>query len=166
MRGRRIGWRSWISVPTSNADNWNFDVLCHRRGEPTDIIDLEVAATPYFEPGYLVGLTASWSAFPDAVEYRVIHFREDECGVVSETVTTTELAADSGLHVNCGAPEFCSFRQVTVQALDASGAVLGSGFDSFCEVGNAAPTVPGAPTGLFVNPGEGHLTLQLGGSGG
>ena len=121
---------------------------------------LSVTATPYFDPGYRVGLSASWPAFPGASEYRVTHFRQDDCGFFSEVETTTSLTSTSGLHTNCGAPTSCYFKEATVEALNGSGGVMAVGSASICEIGNPDLDPPGAPTGLFVNPGEGHLTFN------
>ncbi|MCB1033517.1 MAG: fibronectin type III domain-containing protein, partial [Acidobacteria bacterium] len=154
-------WMADLDFRThGNHENWNLDILCHRRGVPTEVGTLAVTATPYFSPDYWVGLTAAWPSYPGAVEYRVSHFRQDACGSATSTVTTVGLSSSSGLHKNCGAPTDCYFKQATVEALSASGAVLAVGSDSFCEVGNPPLTVPGVPLGLFVNPGDGELTFN------
>lgn len=96
---------------------------------------LELTISPYFDPGYLVGLAATWEPVAGAELYRVTHFRQDDCGSATVALTTAGLSSGSGLHRNCGAPESCYFKQATVEALDGEGTVLASAQDSFCEVG-------------------------------
>ncbi len=99
--------------------------------------ELHVTATPYFSSGYRVGLSAQWEAYPGAAQYRVTHFRRDDCGQASATVTTSGLSSGSGAHPNCGAPSSCYWKRATVEALSSGGAVLARGSAFFCEVGQA-----------------------------
>ena len=136
------GWGSWSN---------------YAEGTPTG--SFTVTATPYFEPGYQVGLTASWVPIPGAAEYRVVHTHLDSCGSGSVTVTTTLDSSNSGLDYNCNAPDTCMTREANVEALNAQGVVMAVGSASFCELGEPAEDLPGAPTNLVVTPGDGGLNF-------
>ena len=101
--------------------------------------DLDVNATPYYAVPFKVGLSASWDPYPGAAQYRVTHFRQDACGSASVTTTTTATSSGSGTHFNCGAPDSCYQKQVTVEALDSQDNVLDVDSDSLCKVGPAPP---------------------------
>lgn len=96
---------------------------------------LDVNASPYYGSNYKVGLSGEWNAISGAVEYRVTQFRQDACGSASVVNVQTGTTSGSGLHQNCGAPNSCYYRKITVEALDAQGAVITNDSDDFCEVG-------------------------------
>ena len=97
---------------------------------------LNLGVTPYFGSGYRVGLSASWDPIYGAAQYRVTHFRQDDCGQWTDTVTTTGTSSGSGLHTNCGAPDSCYFKQAKVEAVSDEGNVFVTETRSFCEVGH------------------------------
>ncbi|MCH9649438.1 MAG: hypothetical protein K0U98_14445 [Deltaproteobacteria bacterium] len=117
-----------------------------------------VTATPYFSPGYNVGLSATWSEVSGAVEYRVTHFRQHANGSATSVVTTSGLVSGSGLHFNPGAPEECYFKEATVEALSASGSVLSTSSASICEIG--IPALPGVPESFLAVGGDREISLS------
>lgn len=121
VRARYSGvWTAWSGVESVTTSS-----------PPT----LSMSVYPYYSPGYNVGLAATWGSVTDAVEYKVTHYRQNNCGSASVTTTTTGTSSGSGLHYNCGAPSSCYFKQVTVEAKDSDGDLIASAQKSLCEVG-------------------------------
>lgn len=95
---------------------------------------MDVSGTAYFQSGYKVGLTCSWSPVSGASSYLVKHYRKDACGEATVFTTTTSTSSSSGAHQNCD-PDSCYFKSCEVHALDSQGAVINCGSASICQTG-------------------------------
>ena len=162
MQEGATNWEAVVSFKTHGSDgdkeNWNVDILCHRKGVPTVDGSVGVSAMPVLEPGYFVGLSAEWAPYPDAAEYRVTRSWEDSCGSESITETTSATEAVTSTVLNCGAPDTCMEHAITVEAYSENGILLATGTDSFCEIGFS--DVPAAPEDLVVSGEDRALSLS------
>lgn len=95
---------------------------------------MSVTGTAYFQSGYRVGLSCSWSPVSGAASYLVKHYRQDACGQATVFTTVTGTSSSSGAHPNCD-PDECYFKECEVWALDSQGAVIACGSASICQTG-------------------------------